>query len=289
MEEFTMQAKDGLPLSVALSEVAEPRAVVQIIHGMKEHKERYYEFMHILNQSGFVAIVSDNRGHGKSLNEQFPLGYMDGCQQIVDDQFIITKFIKEKYPGKPLYLFGHSFGSMLARCYLQEHDEEIEKLVLSGTAGYLKFVKLGHAFGKFLTRLGGKQGRSKILQKAVDGDDDTWVCSNPEVMAAYRSDPLCSGYKYMNGANLTVVESVTELHKYEKYQCKNPELKILSITGAEDPVTRGEKGLEDSLASLRKVGYQNLTSIVYPHMKHEVLNEIGKEQVYEDTLQFYLK
>ena len=58
MEEFTMQAKDGLPLSVALSEVAEPRAVVQIIHGMKEHKERYYEFMQVLNQSGFTAIVT---------------------------------------------------------------------------------------------------------------------------------------------------------------------------------------------------------------------------------------
>ena len=107
-------------------------------------------------------------------------------------------------------------------------------------------------------------------------------------MEAYRNDRLCSGYKYTNSANVTVIEGVAQLHDYNKYQCRNPDLKILSISGEEDPVTKGEEGLEDSMESLRKIGYKNITKIVYPKMKHEVLNEIGKEKVYEDVKNFLL-
>ena len=288
MKEFAIKANDGLDLSVALFETEEPLAVIQMIHGMKEHKERYYEFIHFLNNIGFSVIISDNRGHGKSLNDEYPLGHMEGCEQIINDQYLITQYIKERYPGKKLYLFGHSFGSLLARCYLQRHDDEIDKLILSGTVGYIKFINSGKRLGKILSFFGGDEGHSKILQKAVDGDDDTWICSNPEIMEAYRNDKLCSGYKYTNGANVTVIEGETQLHDYARYQCKNPDLKILSISGEDDPVTKGEEGLEDSMESLRKIGYKNITRIVYPKMKHEVLNEIGKEKVYDDVKNFLL-
>ena len=77
MEEFTLKADDGLDLSIALFEIENPAAIVQIIHGMKEHKERYYDFIHFLNETGFSVVISDNRGHGKSLNDKFPLGHME--------------------------------------------------------------------------------------------------------------------------------------------------------------------------------------------------------------------
>ncbi|WP_400203515.1 alpha/beta fold hydrolase [Candidatus Methanomassiliicoccus intestinalis] len=288
MEELTLKADDGLDLSIALFEIENPAAIVQIIHGMKEHKERYYDFIHFLNETGFSVVISDNRGHGKSLNDKFPLGHMEGCDQIIKDQYLITKYMKERYPGKKLYLIGHSFGSLLARCYLQQHDDEIDKLVLSGTVGYIKFINSGKRLGKIISFFKGSDGHSKILQNTVDGDDDTWICSDPEVMEAYRNDRLCSGYKYTNSANVTVIEGVAQLHDYNKYQCRNPDLKILSISGEEDPVTKGEEGLEDSMESLRKIGYKNITKIVYPKMKHEVLNEIGKEKVYEDVKNFLL-
>lgn len=79
------------------------------------------------------------------------------------------------------------------------------------------------------------------------------------------------------------------MHNFGKFRCKNPDLPILSVTGEDDPVTGGSKGLQDSIDSLKKVGYKNISSIVYKGMKHEVLNEDDKEKVYNDILEFLLK
>lgn len=284
--EFTLIAKDGLELSCARFDAENPKAVVQMIHGAKEHKERYYDFIRFLNRHGYAVVISDNRGHGKSLNARFPLGHMEGVAAMLDDQYRITKYIKEQYPGKAICLFGHSFGSCLARNYLQKHDDEIEKLILSGTANYIPASGFGQKLGKAIMLLHGKKGHHKTLMKMGDGEDDSWVVKNPEVKAEYRRDPLCTGYQYTNSAVVTVWESDNELKKYAHFACRNPELKILSVTGEEDPIPGGAEGLADTVNTLHRIGYRNVTSIVYPGMKHEVLNEEGRQQVYEDILAF---
>lgn len=286
MEELVLQAKDGLGLSVAVAEVENPRALVQLIHGAVEHKERYYNFMKYLNDNGFAAIISDNRGHGKSVNKEFPLGYMDGYEQMIEDQMEVTRQIKARYPGKELYLFGHSFGSLLARCYLQKHDDEIRKLVLSGTVNYIGAVPVGMAVGRVITGITGRHGVNRLLNSmGMNGKDDTWVSANEENLRAYRKDPLCQ-YPYANSAIMTIFESDRSLHQYEKYQCKNPNLPILSVTGIDDPVTGGTKGLEDTVRYLRRIGYHDITSKVYQGMKHEVLNECDHMTVYRDVADF---
>lgn len=285
-KEFTITAEDGMRLSAADFEVAEPKAVVQMIHGAKEHKERYYDFIRFLNEHGYAVVISDNRGHGKSVDERFPLGHMEGIADLLTDQHQVTKYIRSKYGGKPLYLFGHSFGSCLARDYLQKYDEEIEKLVLSGTVNYIPASGFGQMLGKAIMLFDGKRGHHKTLMKMGDGEDDSWVVKNPDVIEEYRKDPLCTGYKYTNSAVVTVWESDYELKQYAHYPCKNPDLKILSVTGEEDPIPGGKDGLEDTICTLRRIGYQDIRNIVYPGMKHEVLNEVGKQQVYEDILAF---
>ena len=140
MKAIELTAPDGLKLSVALFEAEHPNGIVQIIHGSVEHKERYFDFCEFLVANGYTAIVSDNRGHGASVNADYPLGYMDSWQKIVADQYQITQYIRSLHPLLPFYMLGHSLGSVFARCYLEKHDNELKKLILSGTVYYNFFT-----------------------------------------------------------------------------------------------------------------------------------------------------
>ncbi|WP_051359560.1 alpha/beta hydrolase [Paucisalibacillus globulus] len=288
MENFNLTAEDGLGLSVALFEATKTKALVQMIHGAQEHKERYYNFIDYLNGNGFTVIISDIRGHGASVNKDYPLGFMNGVEEIIADQILITRYIKRRFPGKDLYLFGHSLGSIFARCYLQRYDQEIKKLVLSGTANYVPLVSIGILIGKVITAFSGKHGYSKVLRKLTgNSKDDSWLSANQSNVEAYRNDPLCQ-YHYQNSAMLTVFEADQAIHEVHNYLCRNPGLKILSVVGEDDPVTGGEKGLKDSFDALRKIGYKYMNSKVYPGMKHEVLHEVDKQIVYDDIVRFFV-
>ncbi len=284
--EFTVSATDGLQLACALFPCEQPKGVIQMIHGAKEHKERYYDFCEFLQRNGYAVLISDNRGHGASLNEKYTLGYMDGLSVLIEDQRLLTDYLQKQYPGVPLHMFGHSFGSLIARKYMQKFDDELTSVVLSGTANYVKIVKAGMAYGKLMMKFDGERGHHPFMMNLGDKDDDSWIVYNEDVLTAYRKDPLCAGYKYTNRAVLTVWEADRELKNYKAYECKNPKLPILSITGVDDPVTGFEKGLRDSVKNLKRVGYEDVRTIVYPDMKHEVLNELGNEKVYKDVLIF---
>lgn len=287
MEKLSIRAHDGLELSTLVFEAKQTKALVQIVHGAKEHKERYIDFIHYLNEHGFTVLISDNRGHGASVNADFPLGYMDGYEQIILDQLILTKYIKTRFPGKELYMIGHSLGSVFARIYLQHHDDEIDKLILSGTVNHVPGTRAGVLLGKAITAISGKHGYNSFLEQLSFKNlkDDLWISASKDNLTKYRQDPLCQ-YAYQNNAVVTMLRGVKQLHNYKAYRCTNPYLPILSVSGKEDPITGGEKGLNDSIRSLRKIGYMNVENIVYPEMKHEVLNEDDKEIVYQDIVEF---
>lgn len=288
MEKVQLKASDSLLLSAAVFHAEETKAVVQLIHGAREHKERYYPFIRFLTKNGLTAIISDNRGHGESVNDRYPLGFMNGVDQMIHDQLVITKYIKGLYPGKDLYLFGHSLGSLFARVYIQEHDYEIKKLVLSGMPNYVPGVKAGIAFGNLYTALAGKHGYSRLLNYLSSNKiSDSWISASLENLEAYRRDPLCQ-IAYHNSGALTIFEADKKIHDFHKYLCKNPNLEILSVSGEGDPITGGEIGLRDSILSLYKAGYRKIKSIVYDGMKHEVLNEDHNQVVYNDIVQFLL-
>lgn len=287
MKLLKLLAADGLKLSVAYFEAACPKALVQIIHGSVEHKERYFDFCHFLVNHGFSVIISDNRGHGASIDSAYPLGYMDSWQKIVADQYLITQYAKSLHPKLPFYLFGHSLGSVFARCYLEKHDNEIEKLVLSGTVYYNPLTPIGILLAKFIIWLSGGKSYNILLRKlAMNGEDIEWVSSSKTNLAIYKSDPLC-GYPYPNQSILTIFQATRELRLTHHYQCFNPALPIMSVSGKEDPVTGGKRGLNSTFKLLHRIGYHNFTNTVYEGMRHEVLNEDEHEIVYQDILKFF--
>lgn len=284
-EDIKIQAQDGMILSANLYLADKPQGTVMIVHGAKEHKERYADLAEFLQSNGLSVIIADHRGHGVSVSEQNPLGHMGTLHQMEEDLWAVYSEIKKRFSDLPLFLLAHSMGSVFARCFLTDYSVDVQGLILSGTANYNNAAPLGVSIGKLLQAFSGEMGHSGFLMKLGDGDDDSWVCSNEEIMQEYRADPLCSGYKYTNQSVLTIWQA--DIHMIAKRARDLPNYPpVLSISGERDPVTGGSKGLEDSFRYLRKQGAPEIKNIVYPDMLHEVLNETGKEKVWNDLLQW---
>ena len=282
-------AKDGLELSCLYGKVENPKALVQIVHGMAEHKERYNELIKFLNGYGFTVIISDLRGHGLSVNEKYPLGHIESIDELIDDQLIVTDFIKRDNPGVDLYMFSHSFGTCISRNYIMKHDTEIKRLILSGTVGYNLGCKLGSRIGARKMKKD-KYQMSDLLFSFTNNlskkEDFGWLSVNEENIKVYMEDDLC-GFKFDVSGYYTLFSSVENLRKKELYECKNKDLKILSISGKEDRTTLGTNGIKSNLRFLNKVGYLNTSFIEYPNMKHEILQEHDNEKVLKDILEFF--
>ena len=146
MQEIFIEARDKFLLSTLMFSPKKPKAVVQIVHGSLEHKERYCDFANFLCEHDFAVVIADNRGHGASISPSYPRGFSGTLEQNIMDMEVVTEFIKTNFPSLPIYMFGHSLGSVFARVFLQKHDTEIQKLALSGTVNYNPFAwqKLFH-------------------------------------------------------------------------------------------------------------------------------------------------
>lgn len=287
-EYYQLNTGNGTKLELAVFQHPAPKGILQIVHGALEYKERYFAFAEYLNVAGYVVILADNRGHGGSVSEKDPHGVMHDFDLLVADLAAITAFIKRKYPGIPLSMYGHSFGSILARNYLQKHDDQLDKLVLTGTANYVPIVPLAVKLGRAFTKLRGNRETSRFLNYLSGnlGVEQDWLSNNPESNERAKNDPKMVKI-YPVRSLLTIWEGDHGLKAYSRYQCKNPNLPILNLVGAEDDkITGGKKGIADTLATLRKIGYHNIQSEELPGMKHEVLNEIDNQLVYEKIRTF---
>lgn len=296
MEEVALQARDGYVLNVHVFKANEEKAVIQLIHGMEEHQGRYEKFIHFLNAHGFSVVSSDMRGHG----EKAPyLGYFkekNGYRELIEDQRIITDYIKEQFPSTAIYLFAHSMGTIITRVLLEEHSSNYKKVVLSGYPNYQKGAYLGVFFATLIRFVHGGKYKSKWLASlSIDSfnkkieDPKTncdWVCKREETILEYQRDPYC-GFGFTCSAFCDLYHLVILMHKSKLYKNVNKNLKILLLRGLEDPCVGGEKGAKDSYQVLKKAGFRKIKKIDYPNMRHEILNERENKKVYEDVLTFY--
>ncbi|GHP12740.1 alpha/beta hydrolase [Lentilactobacillus fungorum] len=274
-------------LSVVLLTAKQPRGIVQIIHGALEHKERYFDFARFLAAHGYHVIISDNRGHGASISKDDPFGVMKDLSQLINDQVQITHLAQRKWPNQPVHLFGHSFGSILARLYLQRHDQNLTSLCLTGTANYIPIVSVGLRLAKWFLRHHSPLARSRILSNlsGLNPNHHQWLSNNQENIAKVIADPLMI-HEYPVISLQTLWTGDDELKRFDHYHCQHPDLPILSIVGDHDKFSGGRRGLADTMATLKRIGYHDVTSIVMPKMKHEVLNEVHHQEVYHLILSF---
>lgn len=282
-----VKSYDDFILDAGFFPVDNPRAIVQIIHGALEHKERYFPLIKDLNENNYSVFISDNRGHGGSLSEKYSFGYIDGVEKVVDDNIAITRAIKENFPDKKIFLIGHSLGTVFGRIYLEKADELIDKLVLSGPPNFIPEVNFAIFLANIINFYFGEKRTVFILKKLYTGDKVKWgwLSYSKENIEDAKKDPLMPKV-FKNRGYLAVFEGVKELNNLKNFKCKNPELNILFIAGKDDVVIGGESGFKNSIDALNKVGYKNIESKLYENMKHEIFREKDNQKVFKDLVDF---
>ena len=285
---------DGLELSVlTVVPEGEPKALVQLVHGMAEHKERYLPFMEWLAAQGWASVINDHRGHGASVRDPKDLGffYAGGADALVQDLHQVTLWFKARHPGLPLVLFGHSMGSLAVRCYAHRFDGDIDGLIVCGSPGPNPAAGVGLALNRAMTLFRGERYVSRLFMNMSTGgygkrfpDPNTvnaWLSTNQDNVRAYDADPLC-GYPFtLNG-----YKALLQLLKgaYETVPAGHPDLPVHFISGADDPCAPDEKGFNAAVEQMRACGYKTVTARLYPGMRHELLNHAEKQLIYDDVL-----
>lgn len=278
--------RQDVVLEIGITErLTAPKGVVQILHGAKEHKERYGRFAEFLAEHGYHVVIHDHRGHGASVSAAYPLGYMDKPDILIDDAIAVRRQFAEK-DDLPIFLLGHSFGSLLARQLLRVDDRAYEAVILTGSPNYPFVFPFLYPLLKHRLEKSGPFAHDPLIMKVAEWEDNSWVCSDPDIMAAYNHDPLCTGYRYPNASCMTMVESVKDLAVRTGGLPGNPDIPILLLAGEDDPITGGRFGHEKSALQLRRRGYRSVETRRYPGMKHEILNETEHELVDRDILEF---
>lgn len=299
-ERFAVRSEqDGLilhGLAVRPAE-AEPAAVLQISHGMIEHKERYLPFMRWMAAKGFVCVIHDHRGHGESVASPDDLGYFgeNGGEALVRDLFQVTGWAKERFGALPFFLLGHSMGSLAARAYVQRYGAGLDALILSGSPSRRAGLA---AAERVLEQAAGRRGghwRSQRLDSAFSAAFErrfrgenlpySWICSDRSVVEAHNADPLCTFSFTLNGYQ-SLLWLMNAAYRMPRGSAAAPELPVRFLSGADDVCLGSRRRFLDAAKRMRAAGYRNVTCRLFRGMRHEILFEAGKRRVYADILRF---
>ena len=287
-------ASDAVSLDLVVTRPAnEPKAILQMVHGMAEHKERYIQMMEYLSEQGLVCVMNDLRGHGKTAASPDDLGFMDkgGWKGMVADIACVTAWIKEQYPGLPVYLFGHSMGSLIVRSYCKEHDRDIAGLIVCGSPSAQPAIGVARLLAWCVKLFKGSRFRSPLLTKLStgaynrkfrrEGSPNAWICSDPAVVTAYDNDPLC-GFPFTANGYQGLFGLMQDVYSPDGWRMGQPSLPIRFIAGADDPCIGNIRKFSAAVSFMRKRGYTRVSSRVFPNMRHEIHNEKGKEAVWDE-------
>jgi alpha-beta hydrolase superfamily lysophospholipase len=294
---FMLATPDGIDVFVNrwLPE-GDPKAVVQISHGLAEHSTRYARFAQRLTDHGYAVYASDHRGHGKTSGDRGLFAERDGWQSVIDDLHAVTRRAKEEQPGLPVFLLGHSMGSFLARGYAAQHGEELAGLVLTGTAGGAGALgRVGVAVAATQARLRGHAHPSGLMNTLTFGPynaafkpvrtDFDWLSRDPDEVDKYVSDPDC-GFVLTAGGFVDMLRGLAEVNTDRGMSQVPKDLPVHLASGDQDPVGAQGKGVRQVADQLRRVGVHDVTMTLWPGARHEILNETNRDEVETEIVEW---
>ena len=272
----------------------EVKAILQIAHGMVEFIDRYENFASFLCERGYLVTGNDHLGHGESVKTKDDWGYFgeNGYEHVLEDMYELTKITKKLYPDKPYYLLGHSMGSFFARNYLTQHGDELDGAIIMGT-GFepASKIKGGMMLCRILALFKGWRYRSKFINGMSFGSYNKkfepvrtradWLSRDEKLVDWYINEEKCSFVFTLNGF-YEMFRCILNLHNKEALGRIPKDLEILFVAGEDDPVGTFGKEVQNSVESLKEVGVKNVKCKLYPNDRHEILNELDKDVVYED-------
>ena len=274
-----------------------PRAIVQLLHGMSEYIDRYDEFARFLAGEGFVVCGHDYVGHGYSVSNADQLGSLpikNGKDVLIEDAHEMRRIVAGRYPqATPYFIFGHSMGSFVGYLYISRHAEGLAGAVLCGTGRVpASTAAMGKKLASVIAKLKGVEYRSKLLWGMAEGSYGKrienartpldWLNTDPDAVDAYIADPLC-GAMFSAGGYVTLMDMCHEIATPECAAKVPTDLPVLFIAGDQDPVGDFTEGVKVAEKLLVDSGQSDVRTIFYEGMRHEILNEPGRERVFSDV------
>ncbi len=262
---------------------------VLILHGMAEHGDRYDDFASYINSLGFAVFVPDHRQHGKSVfhDECGIFNESDSYEAMLADIDFIYNHIEDTYEGLPIYIFGHSMGTMLSRGYIQNYEPDVRGVILSGSPvselrglGFMKFLsaviaKFNGGRSRLLSTLTFAGNNKRIANKRTAFD---WLSTDEKVVDKYIDDELC-GYDYNARFYTELAKMFKDVNDHLSMQAF-PDVPVLFVYGSDDPVGEYGDGARALAEKYNAMG-KDFRPYIFEGMRHELLNEKGKEEVYK--------
>ncbi len=298
--EFTFTSSDGRHTCFAYlwqPDREMPKAVVQIVHGVAEYMGRYDRFARFLAGRGYAVCGEDHLGHGKTGAQGGKFGYFgprDGWDLVTKDVRQLRMQMGERYPGIPYFLMGHSMGSFLTRTYLCRYPGTLDGAILSGTgqeSGAL--VAAGKAIASLVCKFRGPDAVSQLVNSLSLGSYNKqfkpnrtsadWISRDEKVVDTYLKDPWCT-FTPTAGLFRDMMGGLQYIASPGALEQMDPETPVLIFSGDRDPVGGCGKGVRKVCGYFQQRGTRDLTMKLYPGGRHEMLNELNKEEVYDDVL-----
>ncbi|MDO4482863.1 MAG: alpha/beta hydrolase [Clostridia bacterium] len=289
---FTFPSVTGCTLDARLWLPQKPPAgIVQFVHGMAEHIDRYDDAAQALTEAGYIVTGHTHQGHGEKAEVQ---GHLESWQSMIDDVHALRMLIQKQYPELPYFLFGHSMGSFVLRCYLTEHSEGLAGAVISGTGYYPPvLVTAGLAAAGLVCLSGSTRKPSPLVDKLAFSannnafkparTDFDWLSRDEKQVDKYIADPLC-GFLFTGGGYRELFRGLKRLNDLQRLKDISPALPVLFLSGDSDPVGQMGKGVKTVAQQLRTAGIRDVTVRLYPGGRHEMLNEINRDEVKQDLI-----
>jgi alpha-beta hydrolase superfamily lysophospholipase len=275
---------------------AQPKGIVQIIHGMREHMGRYADFAAFLCSQGFIVCGHDHLGHGKTARDPEDFGYFGGdkgCQYLLGDCKRVTRLITREYPELPIFLLGHSMGSFVGRLVILRPPVKLAGFICMGTGGEVKIAAVSRAMLEVLSKLRGERKASAFLNRlvispamALRGKQDSgWLSRDTAIVEAFESDPFAEPL-FTNRAICDLITLQMAATSPQWARRVDPDLPILLLSGDKDPVGQNGRGVVETSERLKLAGCRDVQCNLYEEARHELLGEINKEEVYFDIYQW---
>lgn len=291
-------SKNGMPIYY---QVWKPnttvKGIVQIAHGIAEHKMRYDHVAKYLVEAGYVVYANDHICHGKTANGK--LGKYEGDNfwtDAVDDMYTLSQIAKKEYDGLPLILLGHSMGSLLSREYVVKYKDEVDLLILSGTAGWLKVLgTIGYWISSFVILFIGRGGQSPKLRAFFFDDFNKkfkpnrtsldWISRDENEVDKFEKDPLRI-IDFDMGILIDLINGSKRVNQNHIFSETRDNLPIYIFSGDHDPVGEMGKGVLRVHDNYKKSGSIDIAYKLYPNGRHEMFNEINNSKVLEDLVKW---
>ncbi|MFT8315352.1 MAG: alpha/beta hydrolase [Clostridium sp.] len=297
---FIFKSEDSLEIYVYKCEPEKNiniKGVVQIAHGMAETAARYEGFAKVLTENGYIVYINDHRGHGKTAKNIENVGYLaekDGFEWLVKDMHTLTDIIKKENKDLPIFLLGYSMGSFLTQRYIMLYGKELKGAILYGSNGRQGLIlRIGLLVSKLEIKKNGVKAKSQILNDLIFGGYNKpfkpnrtkfdWLNRNNEEVDKYIKDPFC-GTVFTCSFYYDFFRCLIEIENKKNLKNVPKDLPIYIFSGGKDPVGKSGKGVKRLAETYKSLGVKDLTFKLYKDGRHDMLNEINKDEVIEDVL-----